>query len=155
MRTLSRVVRGLLGIGAIGAMAGGALGGILAAMVQVVDGTVVLPVIGYAFLAGAGLGLATTTVLGAALAVGSRGRNLEELSFWRVTAVSGVLAASLPLLLGIVGGAAVPPFASEAPAIAITGLLGAFLGGGLVALGKQSRLRELEAGNLDDKLIEE
>jgi type IV secretory pathway VirB3-like protein len=154
MRTLLRVIRGLLGIGAVGAIAGGGLVAVLAAVVQLIDGSFSLQFIGYGFLAGAGLGLATTTVFGAVLAATSRGRRLEELSFWRATAVSGVLGASLPRILGALGGDAVPPFAAEAPAIVICGLFGAFLGGGLVALGKEARLRELQDGNTDDKLIE-
>lgn len=155
MRALLRVVRGLLGIGAVGAVAGGGLLAVLTVIVQSIDGTISLPFIGYASLAGAGLGLATTTAFGVALAATSRGRRLEELSFWRATTVAGVLGASLPLALSALGGNSVPPFATEAPAIVICGLFGTFLGGGLLALGKEARLRELKAGSTDEKLIEQ
>ena len=119
MRTLLRVIRGLLGIGAVGAIVGGGLVAVLAAAVQLIDGTISPQFIGYAFLAGAGLGLATTTIFGVVLAATSRGRRLEELSFWRATTVSGVLGASLPLALAALGGDAVPPLVGEAPATAI------------------------------------
>ena len=145
----------MLGIGAVGAVAGGGLLAGLAAIVQLIDWTTISPAfIGYAFLAGAGLGLAITTAFGVVLAATSRGRRLEELSFWRATTVSAVLGASLPLALVAVGGDAVPPLAAGAPAIVMCGLFGAFLGGGLVALGKEARSRELKAGNTDEKFIE-
>lgn len=149
-----RVIRGLLGIGAVGAVAGGALVATLAAVVQLIDGAIIPQLIGYAFLAGAGLGLATTSLSGVVLAATSRGRRLEELSFWRATTVSGVLGAAFPMALGALGGDAVPPFVAEAPAIVICALFGSLLGGGLVALGKEARLRELQAGKIDENLIE-
>jgi hypothetical protein len=155
MRTLLKVLRGLLGIGAVGAVAGGGFLAVLAALVSLLDwDPTSLGFIGYAFLAGAGLGLAVTTAFGVALAATSRGRRVEELSFWRATIVSAVLGASLPLVLVAVAGDAVSPALAEAPGIVICGLFGAFLGGGLVALGKQARLREIEAGNADEQLIE-
>ena len=154
MRTRLRVMRGFLGIGAVGALGGGAFVAILAAVVQLIDGAFSAPFIGYAFLAGAGLGLATTTIFGVVLAATSRGRRIEELSFWRTTTVAGVLGASLPVALRAFIDA-VPPFAAEAPAIVICGLFGAFLGGGMVALGKEASLRELQAGDIDQKLIEQ
>ena len=152
MRTLLKVIRGLLGIGAVGAAVGGGSVAVLAGIVQLIDGTISLPFVGYAFLAGAGLGLATTTVFGVVLAVTSRGRRLEELSFWRATSVSGVLGALLPLALGALD--VLPPFVAEAPAIVICGLFGAFLGGGLVAVGKEARHRELQASTADEQLID-
>ena len=155
MRTLIRVIRGLLGIGAIGAVAGGGLVALLAATVELIaDGTITLQFIGDAFLVGGGLGLAVTTVFGSFLALTSRGRRLEEFSFWRATIVSAVLGASLPLALVAVRGYSLSPGLAEAPAIVICGLFGAFFGGGLVALGRDARLREIEAESADEKLIE-
>jgi len=154
MRTLLKIIQGLLGMGAVGAVVGGGLVAVLAGIVQLVDGAFIPQYLGYAFLAVAGLGLATTTAFGLVLAAGSRGRRLEELSFWRAASVSGVLGALLPVALGALGGDAVPPFVAEAPAIVICGLFGAFLGGGLVAVGKEARLRELQASNVDEQLIE-
>jgi type IV secretory pathway VirB3-like protein len=152
VRTLLRVVRGLLGIGAVGAIGGGGLVAVLAAAVQLTDGAISLPFIGYAFLAGAALGLTTTTAYGLVLAATARGRRLEELSFWRATTVSGILGALLPAALGAIAGNALPSFVAEAPAIVICGLFGAFFGGGFVALGKEARLRELEADGTNRKL---
>lgn len=155
MRTPLKVIRGLLGIGAVGAVAGGGLVAVLAAMVELItDGTITPQVTGYLSVVGAGLGLAITTAFGVVLAVTSGGRRVEELSFWRATIVSAVVGASLPLALVAIGGDALPSFASGAPAMGICGLFGAFLGGGLVGLGKHSRLRELEATKTDEKLVE-
>ncbi|MEQ9397671.1 MAG: hypothetical protein RJQ04_00745 [Longimicrobiales bacterium] len=152
MRTLLKVIRGLVGIGAVGAVVGGGSLAVLAGIVQLIDGAISLPFLGYAFLAGAGLGLATTTVGGAVLAATSRGRRLEDLSFWRATSASAVVGALLPLVLSVVG--AFPPSAAEAPAMLMCGLFGAFLGGGLVAVGKEARLRELQSSTTEEHLID-
>lgn len=156
MRALLKVIRGLIGIGAVGAVVGGGLVAVLAGIVELIDGgTIDFGFVGRGFLAGAGIGLVLTTGFGVILALTSRGRRLEELSFWRATIVSGMLGASLPLIAVAVGGDAIPALAAGAPAIAICGLFGAFLGGGLVALGKEARLRELDAPRTDDELIDE
>ena len=68
--------------------------------------------------------------------------------------MSPVLGAALLLALVAVGGDAVSPVITEAPAIVICGLFGALIGGGLVAVGKEARLRELEQGTSMRKLIE-
>lgn len=152
MRTLLEVMRGLVGIAALGAVCGGGFLAVLASIALLIDGSVSLPFIGYAFLAGAGLGLATTTVFGVVLAAASRGRRLEDLSFWRAMSASAIVGALVPLVLGVLG--ALPPSAAEAPAMLMCGLFGAFLGGGLVAVGKEARLRELQSSTADEQLID-
>lgn len=147
MRALLRTVRGMLGLGTVGAVAGGSLLAVLAIIIQLIDGPISLSFVGYTFMAGAGLGLATGTVFGAGLATIWRGRRLEELSLLRAATMAGILGALLPPILRIIGGDAVPLVASEAPAIVICGLFGAFLGGGLVAVGKAGRLQELGPGH--------
>lgn len=122
MRTLLKMIRGLLGVGAVGAVVGGGLVAILAGIVQLIDGAIIPQYIGCAFLAGSGLGLATTTVFGVVLAATSRGRRLEELSFWWATSVSGVLGALLPLALGALGGDAVPPGRPSHPPHGLVGV---------------------------------
>ena len=134
----------MLGLGSVGALVSGALAAVLATVVGVISGDVSFEVIYAMFLAGAGIGFVVTSAFGVVLAITSGGRKLEELSFWWATIVSGALGASLPLLA--LGGDA------GTPLIAIFGLLGGFLGGGLVAVGKRARLRELEAGDRAGKL---
>ncbi len=144
MKPALKILRGLLGLGAAGAVAGGGFLAVLATVLELLDwGPTSAGFIGYAFLAGAGIGFAVTTAFGVVLALTSRGRRIEELSFWRATTVSAVLGASLPLAIGVVGGDAVSPLLMQAPAIAVGGLFGACLGGGLVGVGKGARLREL------------
>jgi hypothetical protein len=157
MRTPLKVLRGLLGLGAAGAVAGGGVLAALATILELLDwGATSLGFIGYAFLAGAGIGLAVTTAFGVVLALTARGRRVEDLSFWRATTVSAVLGAFLPVAIGAVGGDAVSPLLVQAPAIVIGGLFGAFLGGGLVGLGKRARLREIAGETAaDQKLVEQ
>ncbi|MGE0161258.1 MAG: hypothetical protein AB7T31_17820 [Gemmatimonadales bacterium] len=152
---MNRVVRGLLGLGTIGALTGGVFVAALATVVELIGGGAVVPgVIGTFFLAGAGLGFAVTTAFGAVLAVTSRGRAMEDVSFWRATIASAVVGALLPLVIVLIGGDAVSARLAEAPAILISGLFGAFLGGGLVGLAKRGRQGEIEDGKGDRKLVE-
>jgi hypothetical protein len=105
-------------------------------------------------MAGAGLGFVTTTAFGLLLAATARGRRIEDVSFWRATTMSGVLGALVPLALAALGGGAVPSRLLGAPAVLICALFAAALGGGLVAIGKEARLRELEKENAEAKLLE-
>jgi hypothetical protein len=135
MRDPLEIIRGLLRLGTLGALAGGGFLAVLAAAVQLIgDGSLVPAVIGTVFLAGAGLGFAVTTAYGALLAATSKARRAEDLSFWHAAAVSGLFGAALPPVLVLLG--ADPVLLGGLPAVAIGGLMGASLGGGLVAMGK-------------------
>ena len=156
MKALLRVIRGLVGLGAAGAVAGGSLVAALAALVELfADGTITVSFVGYGFLAGAGLGLVIATAFGGVLAITSRGRRLEDLSYWRAITASGLVGASLPPLLVFLGRGGISPVLGEAPAIVLSGLFGALLGGGLVTIGKEARLKEIEAAGSSGKLLDD
>jgi hypothetical protein len=143
---------GLLRLGTLGALAGGGLLAALATLVQLIaDRTLTPEVIGTVFVAGAGVGFAVTTAFGALLATTSRARRVEDLSVWHAAAVSAIAGALVPPALVLVGGD--PTLLGGPPAIAISGLLGALLGGGLVAMGKGSPDREIGEANEQDELV--
>jgi hypothetical protein len=152
MRRPLEIIRGLLGLGTLGALAGGGLLAALATVVQLIaDGAIVPQVVGTVFLAGAGLGFAVTTAYGALLATTSKARRAEDLSFWHAAAVSGIFGALVPPALVLVG--ADSALLAGAPAIVISGLLGASLGGGLVAVGKGSRDRRVGSAGTEPRGI--
>jgi hypothetical protein len=151
VRNPLEIIRGLLRLGTLGALAGGGLLAGLAAVVELIaDRTITREVIGTVFLAGAGLGFAVTTAYGALLAMTSRARRAEDLSFWHAAAVSGILGALLPPALVVVGADSA---LLGGAAIAISGLLGALLGGGLVAVAKGSGDRRIGSANTEPRGI--
>ena len=153
MRSWLRVLRGLSGLGAIGAVLGGGFVAILTAVADLMSwGTLTSSSLIAGTLAGAVFGLSVTTGFGILLAATSKGRGLEELSLWRASAMSAVVGASLPVLLVSVISGAVVPLASMSPAIVIGGLFGALLGGGLVAVGKEARGKELKTSDSQRRL---
>jgi hypothetical protein len=152
VRNPLEIIRGLLRLGTLGALAGGGLLAGLAAVVQLIaDRTITGEVIGTVFLAGAGLGFTVTTAYGALLATTSRARRAEDLSFWHAAAVSGILGALLPPALVVVG--ADSALLGGAAPIAISGLLGALLGGGLVAVARGSGERRIGSASTEPRGI--
>lgn len=138
MSEWGRKLKGLLGLTAVGGAIGAIYGAVRAGFIMMTGfgfepALLTSMMTSHALFAGL-----TTAGLGVTLAtVGSR-LSLRELSPWRAAAIGGLLGAAIPvgfIALTFTGFGAPAIFASVA---ARYGLLGAALGGGLVAVAQRA-----------------
>lgn len=138
MRTWLRRLRGLFGMGTIGALAG-AIFGIGMAILERIGpaGSFTFSMGFFATLYGV-IGGATGVGFGLLLAGTSGRRRLEEVSRKRVGAVGAAAGLSVPLLVGITISGAFPPAATAAVVASVGGVVGAAVGVGLLAVAKRA-----------------
>ena len=152
-RWLKRL-RGVLGLGVVGGAVGALFGGLMWFGSSVLGlGSIVFEPLGlsaavwgvFGAFAASGAGLLLTTL-------GSR-QTLEELSHWRVGAFGAVMGFLAPpifvfLNTGSFWGPGAGPFAVVATITAISTLLGAGIGSGLVLTAQRAPSQELASGRL-------
>lgn len=149
-----RKLRGLVGVGLFGTIAGGLFGGLFAFASSVLGflnlfGTFQSSVTVLALFGGA-----SSIVMGVSIPMLARSERVSELSPLVPGFIGLLVGAAAPLVLvaGIRGTVAIPGIGLVA---AITGVFGGALTAGMVAIAGQAERRELEAGSsTSEKLIE-
>lgn len=149
-------VRGVLGLGLLGGVAGAAVGAVLGVIRAVVlsgffaDPAYLRYVLGMAFGNAVGFGLMgafTTAGFGVLLAATERHHTLQDLSLWRMGAFGALVAASFPPLFVVAtAGPSVYLTAAKAllPVSGVLALAGGAATAGLVAIAQRAGRHELE-----------
>ena len=154
MTRWTRKLRGVMGLAAIGSVTGLALGGAWTVLdaLRSPGGLVVWSDIPLWGLFGA--------VSGAGFAVALAGlesrRTVGEIPIWRAGLWSGLVSASIPLLLSAAwtGGFSTSGLSDVLPAVGVCAGLGGAFGAGLVAAARRQHGRELEDGSTARPRIE-
>lgn len=167
VKRLKAKVRGIVGLGVLGALAGFAVGAIWGVVSSMVRSGVFVDVDYLRFLARMAVGNAigfmkigafTTAGFGVLLAAVDSRRSLDELPLWRMALFGALVGASFPpiYVIGQTGFSAYRAAAlSFVPVMGALGLAGAVVASSMVAIAKRANRRELEGAGESSRALPE
>lgn len=164
---LKAKLRGIVGLGIVGAVAGfvvGAIWGVASSMIR--SGVFVDPDY-FRFLSGMALGNAigfmkigafTTAGFGVLLAAVDSRRSLDELPLWRMALFGGLAGASFPPIY-VISQMGLSVYLSTAvsfvPVMGVLGVVGAAAGSSMVAMAKRANRGELDSSQESSGVLPE
>lgn len=143
MKGWLRRLRGLLGLGALGGIAG-ALIGVGWVMVEILLGgsSTFRPSVGTMSAVWGVVGASTGVGFGILLTATSGRRRLEDVTYGRAALLGGIAGAVCPIIVGSVVAGSLPPLGIGLWLAGVGGCVGAGVGAGLVGVAKRAQRRD-------------